>query len=179
MSVYPPLRKTITVGWDPARAFRRFTEETATWWPLRSHSVGQERAEAVVFEGRAGGRIVEKIRGGQECVWGTITTWDPPRRVTFTWHPGGTPQQATQVDVSFEPVAGGTRLVLVHSNWEALGPLAKVARRGYPIGWAYVLRLWADRRHSPVVLGLELVQALLRPFQRRAAEKASRSAAAS
>jgi hypothetical protein len=83
------------------------------------------------------------------------------------------------VDVSFEPVAGGTRLVLVHTNWEALGPLAKVARRGYPIGWAYVLRLWADRRHSPVVLGLELVQAVLRPLQRRAAAKAGRSATAS
>jgi hypothetical protein len=175
VSLYPPLRKTITVGWDTARAFRRFTQETSVWWPLRSHSVGQERAETVVFEGHVGGRIVERIRGGEECVWGTITAWDPPRRVGFTWHPGGTPREATQVDVTFEPVPGGTRLVLVHSNWEALGPRARIARRGYPLGWAYVLRLWADRGHSPLVLALEVVQAVLRPFLRRAARKADRS----
>ena len=56
---YPPLRKTITFRWEPGRAFRRFTEETSSWWPLASHSVGQEKAEAVVFEGHVGGRILE------------------------------------------------------------------------------------------------------------------------
>jgi uncharacterized protein YndB with AHSA1/START domain len=171
---YPPLRKTITVPWDPERAFRRFTAETSAWWPLATHSVGQDKAEAVVLEGRVGGRILEKIRGCDDSVWGTITAWEPPRRLAFTWHPGGTPAQATRVDVSFEPAEGGTRLVLVHSDWEKLGPLAKLARRGYPLGWAYVLRLWAGRRHSPLVLGLQALQAVMRPLQRRAAERAMR-----
>jgi uncharacterized protein YndB with AHSA1/START domain len=170
------LRKTIVVPWDPSRAFARFTAETGSWWPLRTHSVGEDRALNVAFEGRVGGRIVETIRDGGESVWGTITVWDPPHRVAFTWHPGDSPARATQVDVSFEPVPGGTRLVLVHSNWEALGALAKVARRGYPIGWAYVLRLWADRRSSPLVWGLEVVQRLLAPLRRRAAERAKRLA---
>ena len=171
-----PIRKTIVVSWDQARAFHRFTAEIGAWWPLRSHSVGRERAETVVFEEGVGGRIVEKIRGGQECIWGTVTAWDPPRHVSFTWHPGDERERATQVELSFEPVPGGTRLVLVHSRWEALGALGKLARRGYPIGWAYVLRLWADRRSSPVVLVLEALQALLGPLQRRMAERAERRA---
>lgn len=171
-----PIRKTIEVPWDPGRAFRRFTREIGAWWPLRSHSVGQERAETVVFEEGVGGRIVEKIRGGEECTWGTVTAWDPPRSVSFTWHPGDDRARATQIDVTFEPVPGGTRLVLVHSRWETLGALGKMARRGYPIGWAYVLRLWADRRSSPVVRGLDVLQNLLGPLQRRVAERLERKA---
>jgi uncharacterized protein YndB with AHSA1/START domain len=177
VSVLTPIRKTIVVGWDQDRAFRRFTREIGAWWPLRSHSVGQERAETVIFGEGVGARIVERIRGGEECTWGTVTAWDPPRRVSFTWHPGDERERATQIDLSFEPVPGGTRLVLVHSRWEALGALATMARRGYPIGWAYVLRLWADRRRSPIVLGLDVLQKLLRPLQRRKAERIARKAA--
>ena len=174
-----PIRKTITVGWDQAQAFRRFTREIGAWWPLRSHSVGQGRAETVVFGEGLGGRIVEKIRGREECTWGTVTAWDPPRHVAFTWHPGDEPGRATQVELTFESVPQGTRLVLVHSRWEALGALGRMARRGYPIGWAYVLRLWADRRWSPVVLSLEVLQKLLAPLQRRMAERLERKAARS
>ena len=171
-----PVRKSIVVSWDQARAFRRFTQEIGAWWPLRSHSVGLERAETVVFEEGVGGRILEKIRGGEECTWGTVIAWDPPRHVSFTWHPGDERERATQIDLTFEPVPEGTRLELVHSRWEALGSLARMARRGYPIGWAYVLRLWADRRSSPVVLVLEVLQKLLAPLQRRMAERMERKA---
>jgi uncharacterized protein YndB with AHSA1/START domain len=174
--VLTPIRKTIVVSWDQARAFRRFTQEIAAWWPLRSHSVGQERAETVVFGEGVGARIVERIRGGEESTWGTVTAWDPPRHVAFTWHPGDERERATVVELTFEPVAEGTRLVLVHSRWEALGAHARMARRGYPIGWAYVLRLWAGRRSSPIVLGLDLVQKALRPLQRRKAERLEREA---
>jgi len=157
----PPIRKTVTVPWDQDAAFRRFTAEIGAWWPLRTHSVGQARAETVTFDGRVGGRIVEKIRGGEDAEWGTVTAWEPPRRVAFTWHPGGQPAEATTIDVAFEPVAGGTRLVLVHAHWEALGAAAKIARRGYPIGWTYVLAHWANRRYHPGVLALGAVQRLL------------------
>ena len=50
--------------------------------------------------------------------------------------------------------------------------LAAKARRGYPIGWAYVLRLWADRRASPVVWGLDALTQVLR-LRRRTSRTAS------
>jgi uncharacterized protein YndB with AHSA1/START domain len=173
-----PIRKSIVVAWDQQRSFERFTKDIATWWPLRTHSVGGDRAVGVVFEERVGGRIIEKIEGGEESVWGTIETWDPPRRLSFTWHPGDEPEKATFIEVTFEPIISGTRLELVHSRWENLGALAKTAQRGYPIGWAYVLRLWADRRSSPVVRLIDFLSPLTDFLQRRMKAKLDREAAA-
>jgi hypothetical protein len=121
---------------------------------------------------RVGGEIVESIRGGRESHWGTITAWEPPTRVAFTWHPGRTPESATRVEVRFVPDGTGTRVELVHSGWEAMGDLAKTARNGYPIGWAYVLRLYGGLRWSPVVLGIGALQFLLQPLAARMAAKA-------
>ena len=145
---YPPIHRSVTVSAPPEKAFRRFTAEMSSWWPLASHSVGQRDAESVSMEGRAGGRIVERIRGGRECVWGTITAWDPPRRVAFTWHPGDDPARAQDVEVRFTPEGQGaaTRVELEHRGFERLGALAKRAHRGYPLGWTYVLGLYAGRR---------------------------------
>ena len=97
----PPLHRSITVPWSQEASFRRFTAEIATWWPLRTHSCSEDRAETVVLEGRVGGRLVEKVRGGEEHTWGTVTAWDPPRRVAFTWHPGQSPETSQDVEVTF------------------------------------------------------------------------------
>ena len=151
-SPFTPLRKRIFVRATPERAFRRFTEEMATWWPLGSHSVGQANSETVVFEGWVGGRIVERIRDGRECVWGTVTAWEPPHRVAFTWHPGRKAETAQDVEVRFTPEGSGTRAELTHTGFERLGPsLGRKARRGYPIGWEYVLGVYAQRR-GPLML---------------------------
>ena len=147
-TTYPPIRKSVTVSAAPEKAFHRFTAEMSSWWPLASHSVGQRDTESVTMEGRTGGRIVERIRGGRECVWGTVIAWDPPLRVAFTWHPGDDPARAQDVEVRFTPegVNGPTRVELEHKGFERLGALAKRSHRGYPLGWSYVLGLYAGRR---------------------------------
>ena len=145
-AAFPPVRKTVTVSAPPETAFRRFTAEMASWWPLASHSVGRRNTETVSMECRAGGRIVERIRGGRECVWGTITAWEPPRRIAFTWHPGDDPARAQDIEVRFAPEGSATRVQLEHRGFERLGALAKRAHRGYPLGWSYVLGRYAGRR---------------------------------
>jgi uncharacterized protein YndB with AHSA1/START domain len=143
---FSPIVKTVRVNAPPERAFLRFTAELGTWWPLQSHSVGQADAESVTMEPRVGGRIVERIRGGREAVWGTLTVWDPPRRVAFTWHPGREAATAQDVEVRFTPDGAGTRVELEHRGFERLGvKLGRTARRGYPLGWEYVLGLYAER----------------------------------
>lgn len=150
-----PLKKSITVPWPLEAAFQRFTVRIADWWPMRSHSVGGERTQKVVFEGREGGRIYEIERDGEQHDWGRITVWDPPGRVAFTWHPGRTPDTAQEVEVRFTATREGTRVDLIHTGWERLGDLARRARRGYPIGWAYVLRLYAGRTRSPLIYTMD------------------------
>lgn len=159
-AAYPPIHRTVRVKAPPEAAFRRFTAEMASWWPLKSHSVGQHDSENVVMEERAGGRIVERIRDGRECVWGTITAWDPPRRVAFTWHPGDEPARAQDIEVRFTPEGDRTRVDLQHGGFERLGALAKRAHRGYPIGWAYVLGRYAGQR-GPFMLFVTAITAAM------------------
>jgi len=177
---YTPLVKVVTVKAVPDRAFRRFTSEMAAWWPLASHSVGGADSASVEMESRAGGRIVERIRGGRECVWGTITAWDPPRRVAFTWHPGDEPARAQDVEVQFTAEGTATRVRLTHSGFERLGKDARMARRGYPLGWSYVLGLYAERR-GPFMVAVTWVTAAFMSIQawkeRRKARNESAKAA--
>jgi uncharacterized protein YndB with AHSA1/START domain len=161
-----PIVKVVFVRATPAQAFRRFTSEMATWWPLSSHSVGEDRAESVVMEERVGGRIVEHIRGGRDAVWGTITAWDPPRRVAFSWHPGDDPARAQDVEVCFTPAGERTRVELQHRGFERLGAEARRARRMYPIGWTYVLGLYA-RQRGPLLSVLRGLTSVLMGVRRR------------
>lgn len=134
-----PLRKSVTVRWSPEAAFRRFTDEIATWWPRRTHSVGGEAAENVIFEPRVGGRIYEVMRGGRTAVWGTVLEFEPPRRVAFSWHPGREPETAQTVEVTFAAAGDGTLVELVHTGWEKLGEEALEMRERYDGGWTFVL----------------------------------------
>jgi uncharacterized protein YndB with AHSA1/START domain len=163
----PPLHKSIRVAFPPDAAFRRFTHEIGSWWPLRSHSVSGERAETVVFEPHVDGRIFEKSLDGKECDWGKVLAWEPPRRVVFTWHPGRAPELAQEIEVRFVPDGEGSRLELTHSGWEKFGAKAAGARRAYGLGWGYVLRIWAGREKSFTVLFWDALFFVLLPLQRR------------
>ncbi len=133
------LRKTVEVAAPPERAFSLFTERMAEWWPLATHSVGEERAETVLFEPGVGGRIVERTLDGEEHVWGTVTAWEPPGRVAFTWHPGREADTEQDVEVRFEPSGSGTRVELVHTGWERLGDRAAAVYENYDGGWDFVV----------------------------------------
>lgn len=132
------LTKQVFVATGVTRAFELFTARMGDWWPLRTHSVGGERATGVAVVGRLGGEIVETIADGTTAVWGTVTDWSPPDRVAFTWHPGTPVEQATRVEVTFEPHEDGTRVTLVHTGWAARPDGAR-ARAGYDTGWELVL----------------------------------------
>ena len=138
-----PLVKTVVVPTTPEQAFEVFTAEMAAWWPLRTHSVGQEKATDVRLEGAVGGRIVEYDADGPIGYWGTVSDWDPPKTVSFTWHPGTDPKQAGHVTVTFRPVGDGTEVELTHTGWERR-PDGAEARADYDSGWTYVLDFYVN-----------------------------------
>lgn len=72
----PPLVKTITVPLSVEHAFRRFTEEIATWWPLETYSVGEKNAETVTFECKTSGQIFETLKSGKTEVVMTHSGWE-------------------------------------------------------------------------------------------------------
>lgn len=162
---FTPLVKSIVVPWTPEAAFKRWTTDIGTWWPSKTHSVGQAKVKALVFSGGVGGRCYEVWHDGTEKEWGRVTTWDPPRLVRYTWYPDRTPDSAQDIEVRFEPDGTGTRLTLTHTGWERLGKDARKARRGYPLGWSYVLSLFAGKK-GPLVYALDFVGMVLRVVQR-------------
>lgn len=131
-----PIRFRVTVPLSPAEAFLLFTERMTDWWPLPTHSLGQNRAERVNFEPWLGGRIVEHTSDGEEHVWGEVLVAEPPHRIVFTWHPGLAAD--TEVEVTFKSIGDETEVVLEHRKWENLGAMAEETRTGYANGWPRV-----------------------------------------
>jgi uncharacterized protein YndB with AHSA1/START domain len=143
-----PLVKHATVPCPPPRAFELFTEQISAWWPMATHSVGGSPACRVDMAGHVGGHIIETLPDGTTSIWGTITAWEPPSRVAFTWHPGRDLDEATEVQVVFEPTADtATAVTLVHGGWSAR-PDGIAARRNYDTGWDLVL---AQFRSAPAL----------------------------
>ena len=138
-----PVRKSVTVPAAPERAFELFTAHIHQWWPLASHSVGGEQAAGIVFGDGTGAEITETLADGSTSVWGTVTGWEPPHRVAFTWHAGTAAAEATSVEVTFTPDGPGATVVrLVHSGWEQR-PDGAAARAGYDSGWEPVIGSFA------------------------------------
>jgi uncharacterized protein YndB with AHSA1/START domain len=141
----PPVIRTVTISRPVEEAFRIFTEETGSWWPLDTHSRAVSggsvavKAETVVIEGRVGGRIYEVMSDGSEAGWGEVILWEPPTRVAFSWNPSSRDRPPTEVEVTFTSQEGTTRVELEHRGWERLGEVAQEVREEYEQGWPRVL----------------------------------------
>lgn len=133
------VKKSLVVTCSPERAFEVFTREIGSWWPLSQYSIGQEKITEVIFEEKVGGRIFERHNDGGEGEWGRVLAWEPPSRFAMSWHPGGAPEKATELEVRFAPEGDGTRVDLEHSGWEILGAEAADTRGQYDGGWQGVL----------------------------------------
>jgi uncharacterized protein YndB with AHSA1/START domain len=145
------VRREITVAAPPERAFSVFAERFDAWWP-RTHHIGAAEMEEAIIEPRAGGRWYERGVDGSECDWGEVLAYDPPRRLLLSWHLNGEwaydpdPAHASEVEVTFTPAGGGTRVVLVHRGFERTGATGDALRRGVSAegGWGGLLGLYAN-----------------------------------
>jgi uncharacterized protein YndB with AHSA1/START domain len=140
-----PVRHSVEVAVPAAEAFRIFVDQIDSWWPLAVHSVGGERATGCFFEGRLGGRIYEAHHDGSLHLWGTVTEWQPPERVVFSWHPGREADSAQEVELRFIDRDGRTVVELEHRGWESLGTQAAEIRERYHSGWPGVLVHYESR----------------------------------
>ncbi len=146
----PVVNKTISVRADLEHAFTVFTEGFDTWWP-RSHHIGKKPLQKAVIEPRAGGRCFGREADGVECQWGTVTTWEPPRRLVIAWQIGPNWQfdpdmsHASEVEVLFTPEPNGmTRVDLEHRHFERHGAEFERVRTGVggDGGWGTLLQIF-------------------------------------
>jgi uncharacterized protein YndB with AHSA1/START domain len=145
-----PISLSIFVHCPMERAFQVFTEETSSWWPVRSHSIGEDTVVSVVMEGHVGGRIYEVLRDGTQADWGRFRVWDPPHRIEYDWNPNPDRTTWTHVITTFEAEGDGTRVSLEHRGWELLGDEARRVRASYATegGWPLVLSRFTDAANA-------------------------------
>jgi uncharacterized protein YndB with AHSA1/START domain len=116
---------TITeVEVDPTTAFEIFTSEIDSWYVRGPHSwKNPERAVGIRFEPGVGGRWIEvwDEATGEGYDFARITAWEPGVRLVLDYllHDGG---HVTEVEIRFEPIESGTRVVLEHRGWDTLPP---------------------------------------------------------
>lgn len=145
---FDPVVKHVRVGCDVEQAFRTFTEDIGTWWPVETHSIsagedGSNPPQAIVFESAAGGRVYEQAQDGRLCDWATILVYEPPSRVVLEWKVNPA-RPATEVEVTFEPDGGGTLVRLEHRGWERDEQRGEMWRSGYDSGWDGVLGRYVE-----------------------------------
>lgn len=137
------VRKVVTVDCAVEEAFRVFTDDALSWWPVATHSI-HETVREIVFEPGEGGEVYEVSTTGEKGHWATVTGWDPPARLVLAWNILERPGEQTEVEVRFTAEGDGTRVELEHRGWEALAEGAE-KRAGYDTGWGYVLGKYVDR----------------------------------
>ncbi len=129
-----PLRLSFEVGCPPAHAFDTWTQRASTWWPT-AHTVTHHPQALVVFEPRVGGRIYERTPSGEQVEWGSITAWEPPRRLVYQWRIATDPANATEVEIAFVDLGDRTRVEIEHRGWERLAERGSSWRDANQAGW--------------------------------------------
>jgi uncharacterized protein YndB with AHSA1/START domain len=138
------VRKTVTVDCAVEEAFRIFTADALSWWPVESHSIHQ-RVQQIVFEPEVGGDVYELSDSGERGHWATVLEWDPPHRLVLAWNILNAEAEPTEVEVRFLSAEDGTRVELEHRGWERLAEAGAEKRANYDTGWDFVLGRYVDR----------------------------------
>ena len=99
---HEPVQQSVHVDCPVEDAFRLFTESFDAWWP------GDESERGAVEDG-------------------SVTTWDPPNRIDFTW----SRHSEQTVLVEFRVEADGTRVTLTHFGWQHSDLMSCASRFGH------------------------------------------------
>jgi uncharacterized protein YndB with AHSA1/START domain len=138
------IRKTVTVECAVEEAFRVFTADALSWWPVETHSI-HEAVDEIVFEPRVGGAVYEIGTNGERGHWATVLEWEPPHRLVLAWNILEREGDLTEVEVRFLPEGEATRVELEHRGWENVELDGPAKRENYDTGWDAVLGEYADR----------------------------------
>jgi uncharacterized protein YndB with AHSA1/START domain len=126
------LERLIPASPDSLFAFWVEPEQLVRWWAPDGYEAVVDRLEV-----RQGGRwrILLRNSGGAElAVGGLFHVVEPARRLVFSWaweEAEETRGGQTEITVNFEPMPGGTRLVLSHRNFNS-----EDARNRHFTGWS-------------------------------------------
>ncbi|MDM4721932.1 SRPBCC family protein [Micromonospora sp. WMMA1363] len=140
------LRSSLLVPASAEQAFEVFAGAMTEWWVTEYTWSGPNLLTELGVEPRAGGMLYEIGPYGFRNDWGRVLTWDPPRRLVFSWQIGADrvpvpdPAQASEVEVLFQPGGSGcTRVEVEHRHFDRHGSAAEGYREALTAGWHELL----------------------------------------
>lgn len=145
------VRKSLVVQAPQAVAWRVFTTQMGTWWPLAHYKIGRAKAVDAIIEPRVGGRWFERGDDGSTCNWGSVLVWEPNTKLVLSWDITADwqydPELKTEVEVRF--IAEGesrTRVELEHRRLDRYGDRREEMRRIFDTegDWGRLLEAFAQ-----------------------------------
>lgn len=131
---------SVRVPVDPVRAFAVFSEDIGEWW--RDYYNAPD-VTGLRLEPGIGGRLIELQGEDDGFEVGRVTAWEPGRRLALTWRQADwADDESTEVEVTFAPVPGGTRVTLEHRGWDEISSDPS-GGEGYAEGWEELLGWYA------------------------------------
>jgi uncharacterized protein YndB with AHSA1/START domain len=144
------VRKTISVNAPQSLAWRVFTEQIGTWWPLARFKIGKANAVDAVIEPRVGGRWYERGEDGSTCDWGSVLAWEPTSRLLLSWDITADwqydPALKTEIEIRFIAASETvTRVELEHRKLDRYGARRDEMREVFDKSgdWGKILALFA------------------------------------
>jgi uncharacterized protein YndB with AHSA1/START domain len=106
---------SVELAATPERVFQALaSSEIVDWWVNPGVFDTREWTGDVKVGGQW--RASGIARGKPYALEGKFLEVDPPRRLVQTWHFAGAPGTPSKVSYVLEPIAGGTRLTVRHSD---------------------------------------------------------------
>lgn len=145
MATVDPLKDTVTVDLALDAAFELFTAGFGSWWPAEFSWSQPDLLQATGMDCRLHGMLSETGPHGFRIDWGRITSWDPPSSLSFLWQisadrvPISDPNQASVVTVTFTGTNEGTRVDVIHDEWDRHGAGAQDYRDAFTQAWPMAL----------------------------------------
>ncbi len=143
------VRKVVRVQAPLDVAWRVFTEQMGTWWPLDKYKIGKPKAVDAIVEPRVGGRWFERGEDGSTCDWGTVLVWEPPARLVLSWDITAEwqfdPALKTEIELRFTADGkNATRVELEHRRLDRFGARRDEMRRIFDKegDWGRVLEMF-------------------------------------
>jgi uncharacterized protein YndB with AHSA1/START domain len=124
----------LRVDVPPQRAFDVFVNDIGAWWQANGlFRTSPDGPGTLAFAGGEGGELVETSPGGECYRIGQVLSWQPPRRLVFSWQQPDFPEDMiTEVEVLFDAVGeDATRVSVEHRGFTRV-PADSAARHRFP-----------------------------------------------
>jgi Activator of Hsp90 ATPase homolog 1-like protein len=120
------------------QAFDVYAYRIAEWWHP-DYTANPETLESVIIEPRVGGRVLATRTVEGDFTWGSVTVWEPARRLVYTSTLAQSSAHPSEINVRFHPHEDGCQVHFEHGGWNH----SNVSDRGKFSDWPLILDRYA------------------------------------